>query len=234
MAQELVLVVDFGGQYNQLIARRVRENNVYCEIVPYTKALQVAKEKKPVGLIFTGGPASVYEEGAPSIDAEIFELNIPILGICYGAQLIAYVMGGDVSKAELREYGKVELNVESGTFLSTATDSDICWMSHGVQINTPPEGFSISATTNTCPVAAMENSGKKIYGVQFHPEVEHTPFGKKLIHNFLYDICKCTGEWTTEGYLEMGIENIRRTVGEDKSAIPPRSRTHPLWQKAYS
>ena len=219
MAQELVLVVDFGGQYNQLIARRVRENNVYCEIVPYTKALQVAKEKKPVGLIFTGGPASVYEEGAPSIDAEIFELNIPILGICYGAQLIAYVMGGDVSKAELREYGKVELNVESGTFLSTATDSDICWMSHGVQINTPPEGFSISATTNTCPVAAMENSGKKIYGVQFHPEVEHTPFGKKLIHNFLYDICKCTGEWTTEGYLEMEIENIRRTVGEDKKVL---------------
>ena len=219
MAQELVLVVDFGGQYNQLIARRVRENNVYCEIVPYTKALQVTKEKKPVGLIFTGGPASVYEEGAPSIDAEIFELNIPILGICYGAQLIAYVMGGDVSKAELREYGKVELNVESGTFLSTATDSDICWMSHGVQINTPPEGFSISATTNTCPVAAMENSGKKIYGVQFHPEVEHTPFGKKLIHNFLYDICKCTGEWTTEGYLEMEIENIRRTVGEDKKVL---------------
>lgn len=219
MTHELIMVVDFGGQYNQLIARRVRENNVYCEIVPFSKALDAVKEKRPKGIIFTGGPASVFEDGAPSIQKEIFELDIPILGICYGAQLIAYLMGGDVSRAELREYGKVKIDVQGEGLLPSVTDDEIAWMSHGVQINTPPAGFDITAKTETCPVAAMENAGKKIYGVQFHPEVEHTPFGKQFIHDFLYNVCGCTGDWTTENYIETEIEKIRQTVGEDKKVL---------------
>ncbi len=219
MTHELIMVVDFGGQYNQLIARRVRENNVYCEIVPFSKALDAVKEKNPKGIIFTGGPASVFEDGAPSIQKEIFELDIPILGICYGAQLIAYLMGGDVSRAELREYGKVKIDVQGEGLLPSVTSDEIAWMSHGVQINTPPEGFDITAKTETCPVAAMENAGKKIYGVQFHPEVEHTPFGKKFIHDFLYEVCGCAGDWTTENYIETEIEKIRQLVGEDKKVL---------------
>ncbi|MDY4783479.1 glutamine-hydrolyzing GMP synthase, partial [Pygmaiobacter massiliensis] len=180
MVHETIIIVDFGGQYNQLIARRVRENNVYSEVVPFSKAVDVIKEKRPKGIIFTGGPASVYEEGAPAIDREVFELGIPVLGICYGAQLMAYTLGGEVYHPEHREYGKIPVNADGG-WMSGVFSEGICWMSHTDQISKLPEGFVATAHSTTCPVAAMENAEKHLYAVQFHPEVNHTEFGKELL-----------------------------------------------------
>ena len=169
MKHETVLIIDFGGQYNQLIARRVREAKVYCEIVPYKKAIDKINEVKPEGIIFTGGPSSVNDPGAPDIEAEIFDLGIPILGICYGAQLTAKVLGGSVTKPEKREYGKTEINYAGGKLFKDVDKSNICWMSHTDQIDKLPEGFTITAATHDCPVAAMENVDKKLYAIQFHP-----------------------------------------------------------------
>ena len=195
MRKELVLVVDFGGQYNQLIARRVRENNVYCEIVPYNYSIEKIKEKNPKGIIFTGGPNSVYGEGAPRIDKELFNLGIPMLGICYGQQLISFTLGGEVESAEVREYGKTAINLDNENPLFKGIEkNNSCWMSHTDFVKTAPKGFKVIAVTNQCPVAAMENSEKKIYGVQFHPEVEHTPFGRKMISNFLFNVCELKGD----------------------------------------
>ena len=178
---ETVIIVDFGGQYNQLIARRVRENNVYSEVVPYSRALDVIRKTQPKGIIFTGGPASVYEQGAPTIDAEVLQLGIPVLGICYGAQLMASLLGGKVVPPVAREYGRVELKTTGGLMGSVVKDG-VCWMSHGDQIDQVPAGFQVTATSHTCPVAAMENEAKKLYAVQFHPEVQHTAFGAQLLH----------------------------------------------------
>lgn len=215
--KELILIVDFGGQYNQLIARRVREADVYCEIVPYKRALERIKEKNPIGIIFTGGPASVYSQNAPTIEAEVFELGIPILGICYGGQLMAKFFDGKVNRAPSREYGKIELNLaDNRDIFKNIKDGSVCWMSHTDFIESPPEGFDVTASTDNCPVAAMENREKKLYAVQFHPEVEHTPFGKQFIRNFLYEICQCSGSWTMHNFTEKTIGEIKEKVGNKR------------------
>ncbi|MCT4566386.1 MAG: glutamine-hydrolyzing GMP synthase [Maledivibacter sp.] len=216
-SRELVLIVDFGGQYNQLIARRVREANVYCEVVPYKKALERIKEKNPIGIIFTGGPASVYAENAPTISKEVFEQGIPVLGICYGGQLMAKLFDGKVNRAPSREYGKIQLNIpKNKDIFKNIEDKSVCWMSHTDFIEVAPEGFEITATTDNCPVAAMENKDKKLYAVQFHPEVEHTPFGKQFIKNFLYEICGCSGDWTMYNFAQKTIKEIKERVGDKK------------------
>lgn len=217
MKHQLVIVVDFGGQYNQLIARRVRDLNVYCEVVPFKKALDVIKEKQPIGIIFTGGPNSVYEENSPQIDKEIFELNIPILGMCYGMQLISKDFGGVVEKAKNREFGKTNAKIANqSSILKDMSDESIVWMSHTDFVSEKPEGFDIIQITDSCPVAAIANEDKKIYAVQYHPEVNHTVEGKILIKNFLYEICKADGDWTMENFLEEQIQKIRKTVGDKK------------------
>jgi GMP synthase (glutamine-hydrolysing) len=217
MEKELVLVIDFGGQYNQLIARRVRENNVYCEIVPYTCPIEKIKEMKPSGIIFTGGPSSVHDEGAPRIDKKLFELNIPVLGICYGHQLIAYLLDGNVTSPQNREYGKTNITIDNENKLfNNIEKNESCWMSHTDLISKAPEGFNVIAYTNTCPVAAMENLERKIYGVQFHPEVEHTPFGKQLLSNFLFNICKLKGDWSMSSFAEEKINMVKDLVGDKK------------------
>ena len=214
--RELILVVDFGGQYNQLIARRVRENNVYCEIIPYTYTAEQIKEKDPSGLIFTGGPNSVYGEKAPRIDKNIFKLNIPILGICYGDQLMAYNLGGKVSTAEIREYGKTEVELDTKSPLFKGIEENQCWMSHTDYIEEAPKGFKIIAKTSECPVAAMSDEKRKLYGVQFHPEVEHTLFGKKMLKNFLFNICKLKGDWSMSSFAQQKIKEIKDIVGDKK------------------
>ena len=214
---ETVIVLDFGGQYNQLIARRVRECNVYCEILPYTVDIQKIKDINPKGIIFTGGPNSVYDESSPHYTPEIFELGIPILGICYGCQLMAYTLGGTVSPAEMREYGKTmtEYNTESLLF-EGLSEKNISWMSHTDYISELPEGFVSVAHTESCPAGAIENKERKLYGIQFHPEVNHTVDGVKMLHNFLYKVCGFTGDWTMENYAQTAIKAIREKVGDGK------------------
>ncbi|SES87753.1 GMP synthase (glutamine-hydrolyzing) [Natronincola peptidivorans] len=217
MNNELVLILDFGGQYNQLIARRVRECNVYCEVVPYKTSVEEIKKKNPKGIIFTGGPASVYGEKAPKCDEGIFQLDIPILGICYGGQLMAETLGGKVNAATKREYGKTALKLKSDSALfKDVEQNSICWMSHTDFIEKAPEDFVITSSTEDCPVAAMENTAKKLYAVQFHPEVEHTEAGKQMISNFLYEVCECEGTWTTENYIEEEISHIKDLAGDKK------------------
>lgn len=216
MAQT-ILVVDFGGQYNQLIARRIRECHVYSEIVSYRKALEAIKEKKPVGVIFTGGPNSVYLNDSPTISAEIFEMGVPVLGICYGAQLMNHLLGGKVSPAPEREYGKIEVTVDTSSKLFDSVDEkSVCWMSHNDFIETAAPGFTVSAHTANCPVAAMEQAEKKLYAVQFHPEVLHTQQGVKMLSNFVYNVCGCTGDWSMSSFVENSIEQIRQKVGDGK------------------
>lgn len=212
-----ILVVDFGGQYNQLIARRVRECNVYSDIVPYTKALEAVKEKNPMGIIFTGGPNSVYEQGAPTISAEIFELGIPVLGICYGSQLMMHVLGGHVCKAPEREYGKTEVMVDTTSkMFEGVSPKTICWMSHNDYIETTAPGFKISAHTANCPVAAVEMPEKNLYAVQFHPEVLHTQEGKKMLSNFVYNVCGCAGDWKMDSFVEQSVQALREKIGDGK------------------
>ncbi len=215
MTHQKVIVVDFGGQYNQLIARRVRECNVYCEVVPYTKAMEVLRENPPVGIIFTGGPSSVYEPGAPAIDAAIYDLGIPILGICYGAQLMAYGLGGQVERQEKQEFGKVEIETKGG-LVGQVVDKGTSWMSHNDQITHLPAGFVSTANSLHCPFAAIEDPARKLYAVQFHPEVEHTAFGKEFLRQFLFGVCGCTGDWTMANYVENAIEEVRSMVGEGR------------------
>lgn len=217
MAHQTIIIVDFGGQYNQLIARRVREANVYCEVIPYNKALAEIKEKQPVGIIFTGGPSSVYAPGAPAIEKEIFELGIPVLGICYGAQLMAHSLGGAVERQEQQEFGKIEVT-STGGLIKKVIDKGVSWMSHQDQITKLPEGFVGTASSVQCPYAAIENAGKNLYAVQFHPEVNHTAFGDAFIRAFLKDICGCVGDWTAASYVESTIQQIKDTVG-DKNVL---------------
>jgi len=217
MTHQTILVVDFGGQYNQLIARRVRECSVYCEVKPYTVTADTVRKMNPVGIIFTGGPNSVYEESAPKCDPAIFDLGIPILGICYGAQLMAHCLRGEVLPAELREYGKTQVDFTLDSSLFTGLDPNgTVWMSHGVMIEQPPEGFVVTARTASCPVAAMENVAKKMYAVQFHPEVTHTVNGTQMLRNFLYNVCGCSGDWTMADYAKTAISEIRQQVGDGK------------------
>ena len=217
MAHQLVIVLDFGGQYNQLIARRVRDCNVYCEVLSYKTPLAEIKKKNPTGIIFTGGPNSVYLEDSPSISKEIFELGVPVLGICYGTQLIAHLLGGKVATAPTSEYGKTETFYRNDCLLfAELPEKGISWMSHTDYIAELPEGFTAAAHTAHCPTAAMQNSKRKIYGVQFHPEVLHSENGIAMLHNFLYRVCGCTGDWTMKQYAQTAIAQIRETVGDKK------------------
>ena len=217
MNSELVLVLDFGGQYNQLIARRVRECNVYAEVIPYTTSLEDIKAKNPKGIIFTGGPNSVYKEDSPSYDKSIFEIGVPILGICYGSQLMAYKLGGEVATAPVSEYGKTDVEVDTSSLLFEGVSATTTtWMSHTDYIAKAPQGFTITGHTRNCPVAAMENAEKKLYAVQFHPEVMHSVEGQKMLHNFLFNVCKCTGDWKMDSFVETTIAQIREKVGDGK------------------
>ncbi len=219
MKNQFVLILDFGGQYNQLIARRVRECNVYCEVKPYTMPIEEIKKLDPVGIIFTGGPNSVYDEKSPHISKEVFELGVPVLGICYGCQIMAYTLGGTVTSANAKsEYGKTEISVDTTSKIFNDLDKNqICWMSHTDYVSEAPEGFRVTATSNTCPTAAMECEEKKFYGVQFHPEVNHTPNGREMLKNFLYEVCGCTGDWIMSDYIDAQIKAIREKVGDGKA-----------------
>ncbi len=217
MKRETVVVLDFGGQYNQLIARRVRECNVYCEIYSYKTDIEKINEIQPKGIIFTGGPNSVYLEDSPAYTEEIYKLGIPILGICYGSQLMMHQLGGKVEKAPVREYGKIEVHVNTDSALfQGVSPKTICWMSHNDYISKEAPGFEISAWTNDCPVAAVENKEKKLYAVQFHPEVLHTQEGTKMLSNFVYQVCGCAGDWKMDSFVEDSIKAIREKVGSGK------------------
>ncbi len=217
MNQEKVLVIDFGGQYNQLVARRVRECNVYCEIYSYRTELEAIKAMNPKGIILTGGPNSCYEENSPTYQKELFELGIPVLGLCYGAQLMMHVLGGKVEKAPVREYGKTEVSVEQESPLfADVSRNTICWMSHFDYISRPAPGFSVTARTADCPVAAAENREKNLYAIQFHPEVLHTLEGTKILGNFVRTICGCAGSWRMDSFVEHSIEEIRNRVGSGR------------------
>lgn len=215
--QELVIVLDFGGQYSHLIARRIRELKVFCEMLPFSTPVEEIKAKKPKGIVLSGGPSSVYQEKAPVCDPAVYDLGIPILGICYGMQLMAQQMGGGVSRATHREYGKTELNVlDRGRLFSCLEPVEQCWMSHGDLVESPPPGFTITARTGKAPVAAMAHPAKNLYAVQFHPEVVHTPKGQAVLRAFLYDICGCQGLWTMGSFLERAVAEVREQVGDKK------------------
>lgn len=217
MDREMVIVIDFGGQYNQLVARRVRECNVYCEIYSYKTDIEKIKAMNPKGIILTGGPNSCYEPGAPSCTDELFNLGIPVLGLCYGAQLMMHVLGGKVEKAPVREYGKTEVMVETSSPLFTdVTPKTICWMSHFDYISKVAPSFDICAHTADCPVAAAENRDKNLYAIQFHPEVLHTQEGTKMLSNFVRGVCGCSGDWKMDAFVENTIKEIRAKVGNGK------------------
>lgn len=216
--KELVIVIDFGGQYNQLVARRVRECNVYCEIYSYKTNIEKIKEMNPKGIILTGGPNSCYEEGAPTYTRELFELGIPVLGLCYGAQLMNMILGGKVEKAPVREYGKIETYIDGSKdkLFAGVEDSTIVWMSHNDYISKPAPGFEIIAHTADCPVAADANEEKKLYAIQFHPEVLHTVRGKEVLYNFVRNICQTSGDWRMDSFVENTVREVREKVAGGK------------------
>ena len=219
---EKVLVLDFGGQYNQLIARRVREHNVYAEIKPYSRiTVDEIKAAGYVGIIFTGGPNSVYDAASPHYSPEILDAGIPVLGICYGAQLIAYMAGGIVKTSGSKsEYGKIDMtrSKDSRLLKNIPEDTSVCWMSHTDYISNPPKGYKVTAVTRDCPCAAMENDEKKIYAVQFHPEVMHTQYGEEIFKTFLFDICGCKGDWVMSSFVEEQVKHLREKIG-DKTVL---------------
>ena len=214
---EKVLVVDFGGQYNQLVARRVRECGVYCEIVSYRVGLEAIRAENPKGIIFTGGPNSVYTDGAPTIDPAIFELGIPVLGLCYGCQLMMHLLGGHVCTAPEREYGKTLVHVDTNSeIFHNVSPETVCWMSHNDYVETIAPGFTASAYTDNCPVAAAEKPEKKLYALQFHPEVLHTQEGKTMLSNFVYRVCGCKGDWKMDSFVETSVKALREKIGSGK------------------
>ena len=214
-----VLILDFGSQYTQLIARRLREKNIYCEIHPFNTSIEKIKDFSPKGIILSGGPASVYEEGAPKVSKEVFELGVPVLGICYGMQLITHLFGGKVVRAEKHEYGRAELQVlDSSDLFKGLPEKFVVWMSHADRVLEIPEGFEPIAKTENAPFAAVRHKEKPIYGVQFHPEVKHSQFGDKVLENFAKEICGCEPLWTMKNFIEYEVEKIRKTVG-DKNVI---------------
>ncbi|MGG0179168.1 glutamine-hydrolyzing GMP synthase [Gottfriedia acidiceleris] len=214
---DTIVVLDFGSQYNQLIARRIREFGVYSELRPHTITAEEIKQMGAKGIVFSGGPNSVYGENAFFCDEAIYDLEIPIFGICYGMQLMTQHFGGTVAKADQREYGKAELNIQNPSALLKDLPSDhVVWMSHGDKVIQQPEGFVVDATSASCPIAAMSNEAKKMYGVQFHPEVRHSEYGNDLLKNFVFNICECEANWSMKNYIEVELENIRNTVGDKK------------------
>jgi len=218
MDKEMIIVLDFGGQYNQLIARRVRECNVYCEIYSYKTDIEKIKAMNPKGIILTGGPNSCYEEGAPTYSKELFELGIPVLGLCYGAQLMMHVLGGKVEKAPVREYGKTEVLIDKkdSKIYENVSAKTICWMSHFDYISKIAPGFEITAHTADCPVAAAENAQAGLYAIQYHPEVLHSVEGTKMLSNFVLGVCGCAGDWRMDSFVEESIKQIREKVGKGK------------------
>ncbi|MEG6617298.1 glutamine-hydrolyzing GMP synthase [Peptococcaceae bacterium 1198_IL3148] len=214
VGQEMVVVLDFGGQYTQLIARRIRECQVFCEILPYNTSIEEIKQKQPKGIVFSGGPSSVYAENAPAVNPAIYELGIPIMGICYGMQMMAHQLGGKVGRGTQREYGKIMLEVlENSGLLAGLETTEQCWMSHFDRVENAPAGFVVNSRSPHAPVASMYCPDRKLYAVQFHPEVVHTPKGKQVLQNFLYNICGCTGSWTMGSFLEDTIAEVRAKVG---------------------
>ena len=220
MEREKIIVLDFGGQYNQLIARRVRECGVYCEVHPYSMPLEAIKEMNPKGIIFTGGPNSVYKEDSPRCSKDIFNMGIPVLGICYGAQLMAYLLDGKVETAPVSEYGKTEVEVDTQSRLyEGVSPKTICWMSHTDYIAKAPDGFRTTSHTPVCPIAGMEDEARALYGIQAHPEVMHTVEGAKMLSNFVYNICGCSGDWKMDAFVENSIQSIREKVGNGRALL---------------
>ena len=215
-----IIILDFGGQYTQLIARRVRENHVYSEVVPWSMPAADIAAHQPAGIILSGGPSSVKDPDAPAIDPAVYDLGIPVLGICYGMQLTAHLLGGEVERAPEREYGRITVRMlEKEGLLTGLSPASSCWMSHTWQVSACPPGFRPIAETDNCPVAAMACDARRIYGVQFHPEVTHTEEGGRLLHTFLFDICGCTGDWTMDTYAETAVRQIREAVGETGTVL---------------
>jgi len=220
LSEEKVIILDFGGQYTQLIARRIRELKVYCEILPYNADMEEIRSLNPNALVFSGGSGSVYEEKAPFCDQEVFNLNVPVLGICYGMQLMAKVLGGEVTPAQRAEFGKTSLKINKTEGLFEGLPDDIiCWMSHGDYVTAPPPGYQVTAATDNSPVAAMSNPGKRRYAVQFHPEVVHTRYGMDILKNFLFNICGFKGTWTMESFVKRSIQEIREIVGPEEKVV---------------
>ncbi|MBD2872694.1 glutamine-hydrolyzing GMP synthase [Paenibacillus arenilitoris] len=214
---EIIVVLDFGGQYNQLIARRIRDLGVYSELLPYNTPVERIRELQPKGIVFSGGPASVYEQNSPLVDPAIYDLNIPIFGICYGMQMMSHQLQGKVERAGKREYGKAEVEFAEGSRIGFGLDKvQTVWMSHGDHVTELPEGFRVDASTEHAPVAAMSHPDRHFYAVQFHPEVRHSEFGNEMIRNFLYNVCDCDGNWTMESFIEDTIQEIRAQVGDKK------------------
>ena len=217
MNQEKIIVIDFGGQYNQLVARRVRECHVYCEIYSYRTPIEEIRSMHPAGIILTGGPSSCYEEGAATCSPELFDLGVPVLGLCYGAQLMTHVLGGKVEKAPVREYGKTTVRVErTSPLFAYCSEKSTCWMSHFDYISRTAPGFRIVAHTDDCPVAAAEDASRRLYAIQFHPEVLHTTEGTQMIRNFVRDICGCAGTWRMDAFARETIEAVRKRVGDGR------------------
>ena len=218
-ANEMILVLDFGGQYNQLIARRVRENHVYCEVHPHTLSLDTIREMAPKGIILTGGPNSVYQEDSATCSEELFKLGIPVLGICYGSQLMAHKLGGKVDTAPTSEYGKTEVTIKepASKLFADVDEKTICWMSHTDYIAKAPVSFKVTADTPVCPVASMENAAENLYAVQFHPEVMHTVQGQVMLKNFVYNVCGCAGDWKMDSFVEKTIAELKEKIGNGKA-----------------
>ncbi|MCU7557902.1 glutamine-hydrolyzing GMP synthase [Macrococcus capreoli] len=216
LEQELILVLDFGSQYNQLITRRIREMGVYSELHDHEISIEEIKKMNPKGIILSGGPNSVYEEGSFTVNPEIFNLGVPVLGICYGMQLMTKLLGGTVERANEREYGKAVINAQTHSLFTKLPEEQTVWMSHSDKVITIPEGFEVIAHSPSCQYAAIENKERQLFGVQFHPEVRHSEYGNDLLRNFIREICKCTGEWTMENFIEIEIEKIREQVGDKK------------------
>ncbi len=219
-SHQTIVILDFGGQYTQLIARRVRENHVYSEVVPWSMPAEEIRQRQPVGVILSGGPASVCDPDAPRCDPAIYDLGVPVLGICYGMQLTAQLLGGQVERAKEREYGRVSVRMSGPSpLLAGMRPESACWMSHTWQVTVCPPGFRPIASTDNCPIAAIADEDRRLYGVQFHPEVTHTDEGKTLLRNFLYGVCRCTGDWTMDAYAETAVRQIREAVGEDGTVL---------------
>ncbi len=210
-----ILILDFGGQYTQLIARRVRESHVYSEVVPWSLPVEEIRKQAPAGIILSGGPSTVHDENAPAVDPSLFSLGVPVLGICYGMQLMAHLLGGKVERAKEREYGRIRVRMkESSALFAGMKSASFCWMSHTWQVAACPPGFRPAASSENCPVAAMADEARALFGVQFHPEVTHTEEGRLLLHNFLFNVCRCTGDWTMEAYAEQAVRQIREITGD--------------------
>ncbi len=216
MTHQKILILDFGGQYNQLIARRVREQGVFCDLKSSDMTLEEIKAYNPIGIIFTGGPSSVYAEGSPLIDKGVFSLGVPVLGLCYGCQLTAHLLGGTVGHTDTSEYGKTEVVYEKSPLTKDIPEKAVCWMSHTDSVKALPAGFKKLAHTDNCPYAAFGDEARKIYGVQFHPEVNHTQYGTQLLHNFLYEVCGAAGDWTMSNFVANQIKALKEKIGDRK------------------